>query len=155
MDTSWLAGLPLSGLWDWLVFNAPKIFLILAIIGAVLVDLVLGAALILLGAALAGYLVFNAFKDFIEGLINQLIRDILAELQGFIGAKTGKPAGYTSFALYVVKLVYSFVFGIYNFAQKAIMVLIILGAGLLAMAIVVFLVVMNSVLVYVVFAYVL
>ena len=132
---------------SWLVY--------LFISGLFLADVVLVAALVIISALFIGYLVFNAFKDFIEGMINQLIRDILAELQGFIGAKPGKPAGYTSFALYVVKLVYSFVYGIYNLAQKAIMMLITLGAGLLAVAIVVSLVMVNSVLVYVVFAYVL
>jgi small-conductance mechanosensitive channel len=132
---------------SWLVYLLIPILL--------LADVLLVAALLLISALFTGYIVFNAFKDFIEGLINQLIKDILAELQGFIGAKPGNAAGYTSFALYVVKLVYSFVFGIYNLAQKAIMVLIILCAGLLGVGIVLSLVLVNSVLVYVVVAYVL
>src|SRR5512139_3795228 len=97
---------------EWLVYLV--VFILL------MADLIIVAGMVLLGGVMAGYFLFNAFKDFLQGMVNQLIRDILALLQGFIGDKPGKAAGYTSFALYVVKKAYALVYWAYNLFGNAV-----------------------------------
>lgn len=130
---------------DWLVYLV--IFILL------MADLIIVLGMVILGAIMAGYFLFNAFQNFLQGLINQLIRDILAALQGYIGDRSGKAAGYTSFALYVVKKVYALVYGVYNLFQSAVTVAIILVGGMLAALGVLTLVLINAVLVYLLYRY--
>jgi hypothetical protein len=131
---------------EWLVYLV--IFIIL------MADLIIVAGMVLLGAIMAGYFLFNAFKDFLQGMVNQLIRDILALLQGYIGDRPGDAAGIASFALYVVKKVYALVYWAYNLLGNAVTVAIILLGGVLAVAGIVTLAIINLVLVYVVYTYV-
>ena len=132
---------------EWLVY--------LVVLLLIMIDVILVLGMVVLGALVAGYFLINAFKDFIQEIVNQLIRDVLAQLQSVIGDKPGKAAGYTSFGLYVVKMVYALVYGVYNLFQKAVTLAIILGAGVLAAAGVVTFVMVNAVLVYIVYAYLL
>ncbi|CAJ36319.1 hypothetical protein [Methanocella arvoryzae] len=132
---------------EWLVY--------LVIIVLLMIDFILIAGMVILGALVAGYFLVNAVKDFLQEIVNQLIRDILAILQGYIGDRPGKAAGYTSFGLYVVKKIYGLVYWVYNLAQKAITAAIILGAGALGAAGVMTFAMINALLVYIVYVYLL
>lgn len=125
----------------------------LLVIGAALVDLVLVLALVALGALFTGFVAVKAFQDYIEKIVFELIKDLLAELQRFIGKKEGKLAGATGSAVTAANALYGFVLGVYNFAQSALFALIAVGVGLLAVAISVSLVAISGVLVYLVFTY--
>ncbi|HMK46953.1 MAG TPA: hypothetical protein VK436_10040 [Methanocella sp.] len=127
------------------------ILMVLAFIGA---DLLLISAIAVIVALFIGFLGVSAFRGYIEGLINELIRDILAELQGYITTKQGKAADYTSAGLGLARKIYSLIYGCYNLFHTALLILVMLGVGMIVIALLAVLATINTMLVYIV-AYIL
>jgi hypothetical protein len=128
------------------------VYLLIALI--ILADAVLFAGIVVVGLFLIAYVGLNVFTGFIKLMINQLIKDILEYLKRYIESKSkGKTAGYARGLVDVVKWVYTVVFWAYNVFQLALDVVVALAAVGLILIGMAALAVLNAVLAWLVYAF--
>ncbi|OPY28956.1 MAG: hypothetical protein A4E28_01229 [Methanocella sp. PtaU1.Bin125] len=130
------------------------VYLFIALI--LLADLLLVAGIILLVLFLVAYVAFNVFTGFVKLMLNKLVHDLLDYLKKYSEEKSkGKTSDYGKALVEVARWIYRVVFWLYNIFQLGIDVAICLAAVALIVLGVFTLWVINLVLAWLVYAYIL